>query len=178
MKKTFSFMLCLGLVLLISACGGKKAGEETAGAPAGVSPQPAKTESAPAAQGTPYDCRYFTMTLAADWEASPENMGMVNVLPKGKISPGLYFKFEGDGNAAGTAEASIETMIAKYDGSPMESAEIGGVEFKTTTYAFSGMTQTIYVAFREGTKITITIEGTEGKDNAAIKEMLASVRFK
>jgi hypothetical protein len=177
MKKATVLVLCLGLIVLASACG-KKAEEGTAGTPAGVSPQPAKTETAAAVPGTPYDCRHFAMTVATGWEASPEKMGMVNVLPQGKLSPGLYFKFEGDGNAAGAAEASINTMIADYGGSSMESAEIGGVEFKTTTYSYSGMTQTMYVAFRNGTKITVTIEGEGAKDNADIKAMLATVQFK
>jgi DNA replication protein DnaC len=36
---------------------------------------------------------------------------MVLVLPEGKISPGLYFKFEGEGNAAGTAEYRIRRIM-------------------------------------------------------------------
>ncbi len=60
----------------------------------------------------------------------------------------------------------------------MESAAIGGVEFKFTTYVYSGMTQTMYVAFRNGTKITVTTEGPGAKDLPEIKAMLSSVQFK
>ncbi len=109
------------------------------------------------------------MTVAEGWEAGPLTFGMVNVLPRGKVSPGLYFKFEGDGNAAGTAEASIGSMIKNYNGSPMEESAIAGTPFKTTTYSYSGMTQTMHVAFRSGTKVTITIEGANGKENPDIR---------
>jgi hypothetical protein len=69
-------------------------------------------------------------------------------------------------------------MIADYGGSPMETTLIAGTEFKTTTYSYSGMTQTMHVAFRNGTKITITIEGAGAKENPDIKAMLASVALK
>lgn len=169
MKKPSSLIVCLALIAVVAACGGKKGEETAAGAPA-------ETPKAPAGQA--YDCADFAMTLAPGWQASPENMGMVNVLPNGKVSPGLYFKFEGSGNAVGTAEQSIGSMIANYNGSPMETAVIGGVEFKVTTYAYGGMTQTMYVAFRNGTKITITTEGAGAKDLPEIKAMISSVQFK
>jgi len=160
---------CLVVIFAAVACGGGN-GEKGTVAEPGATPA--------AAKGAAYDCEYFTMTVASGWEASPENMGMVNILPKGQSSPGLYFKFEGKGNAVGTAEASIESMITRYEGSPMESTTVGGVEFKTTTYVYGGSAQTMHVAFREGTKITITIEGRDGKDNPDIQAMLGSVSFK
>jgi hypothetical protein len=172
-KSSFAVLLSAAAIVLLVGCGGEKAAE-----PAGRTAAPAAEAARPAAKGAPYDCRDFSLTLAEGWEASPLNMGMVNVLPKGKVSPGLYFKFEGDGNAVGTAEASIQSMISGYGGSPMESTTIAGVEFKTTTYSYSGMTQTMHVAFRDGTKITITIEGAGGKDNADIKAMLATLSLK
>ncbi|MHB8055964.1 MAG: hypothetical protein ACYDH3_12030 [Candidatus Aminicenantales bacterium] len=172
MKNISSVLVCLVLILAVAACGGKKGEEETASAAA---PETSKDAPAPAAG---YDCAYFTMNVASGWQASPEKLGMVNVLPNGKVSPGLYFKFEGAGNAAGTAEESIATMISSYNGSPMESATIGGVEFKVTTYVYSGMTQTMSVAFRNGTKITVTTEGPGAKDLPEIKAMLSTVQFK
>lgn len=173
MKSSIAVILSVAAIMSLAGCGGEKAAEPTDAAAAA----PAAAEQ-PAAGGAAYDCDKFSLTLADGWEASPLSMGMVNVLPKGKTSPGLYFKFEGDGNAAGTAEASIQTMISGYGGSPMESTTIAGVEFKTTTYAFSGSTQTMHVAFRNGTKVTITIEGAGAKDNPDIKAMLASLKLK
>ena len=125
-----------------------------------------------------YDCKDFTMTLAAGWDASPETFGMVNVLPKGKISPGLYFKFEGNGHAAGTAEEAIHSVVKNYGGSPMTSSVIAGLEFKTTTYVYEKMHQTMHVAYRNGTKITITLEGVGAADNPGIQAMLKSVKLK
>ncbi len=174
MKKTMAVLVFLMSMAVLFSCGGDKS---TAGAAAGPVVATAKEEIAPPA-GQAYDCKYFTMTVAQGWEAGPLTFGMVNVLPMGKVSPSLYFKFEGDGNAAGTAEASIENMIKNYNGVPMTDGSIAGTVFKSTTYTYSGMTQTMHVAFRNGTKITITIEGVSGKDNPDIKAMLATVALK
>jgi hypothetical protein len=125
-----------------------------------------------------YECKYFTMILAAGWQASPERAGLVNVLPAGNVSPGLYFKFEGDGRALGTAEASIGEMIRNYNGSPMSETVIAGARFRSTTYTYGGMVQTMQVAFRNGTKITVTIEGKGASDNPDIRAMLKSVHFR
>lgn len=165
MRKMILISAILAAVLSVAACNPKGDGDT-------------KDMPESAARGTPYECADFKMIVAEGWQASPQTMGMVNVLPLGKTSPGLYFKFEGNGIAAGTAEASIENMISGYGGSPMESARIGGQEFKSTTYNYSGMTQTIYIAFRNGTKITITMEGTGAGDNPAIRQMLESLSFK
>jgi hypothetical protein len=172
MRKISVALVCLAVMVAMTGCGGGKTADQPTSA--GAEPQPKK----PAPAGKPYDCQYFSFTVAEGWEAGPLTFGMVNVLPKGQASPGLYFKFEGDGNAVGTAEQSINTMIADYGGSPMETTLIAGTEFKTTTYSYSGMTQTMHVAFRNGTKITITIEGAGAKENPDIKAMLASVALK
>jgi|GEM_PF-1656061 len=177
MKRLTVLLMCSMAIALLAACGGK-AKEETTAASTAAAPAATAPDETKAPAGTPYDCDKFSLTLANGWAASPLAMGMVNVLPQGMTSPGLYFKFEGDGNAVGTAEGSIGTMIKDYGGSPMETTMIAGVEFKTTTYAHSGMTQTMHVAFRNGTKITVTIEGAGAKDNADIKAMLASLRLK
>jgi hypothetical protein len=174
MKKATATMIFLMTMILLPACGGDR---NASGAGAATAKAPSHGETATPA-GKAYDCAYFSFTLAEGWEAGPLTFGMVNVLPKGKVSPGLYFKFEGDGNAAGSAEGSIRSMIQNYGGSPMVDSVIAGVGFKTTTYTFSGMNQTMHVAFRNGTKITITIEGVKAGDNPDIRSMLASVAFK
>jgi hypothetical protein len=174
MKNLLIGLLALYATMALVACG-EKAVDASTSSDAG-SGQTAATPQVPG--GTPYDCQKFSLTLAKGWTASPLNLGMVNVLPEGKVSPGLYFKFEGEGNAAGTAEESITKMVKDYKGSPMESTTIDGVEFKSTTYTYNRLVQTMHIAFRNGTKVTITIEGEGAKDNADIKAMLASVKFK
>jgi hypothetical protein len=171
MKKMTLVLFSLTMMALYPACGNDKGADGQAAATT------RKAETATPA-GKTYDCTYFTMSVAEGWEAGPLTFGMVNILPKGKVSPGLYFKFEGNGNAAGTAEDSIGTMIRNYGGSPMEESSIAGIGFKTTTYTYSGMTQTMHVAFRKGTKITITIEGIAAKDDPGIMAMIASVKLK
>ena len=159
MRKLAFLFVCVAVLALLGACGGEETATEKAVAPA-------------------VDNEFFSIKLAAGWQAGPLTSGMVNVLPKGKTSPGLYFKFEGHGNAVGTAEASIQSMIKGYNGSPMEDIEIAGTLFKATTYTYGGSTQTMYVAFREGTKVTITIEGKDGKDNPDIQAMIDSLVLK
>ncbi len=164
MKRKIAYLLTITTLVVMASCGGDTG---TTGQPPDATPA-----------GKNYDCPYFRLILAAGWDAGPATSGMVTILPKGQVSPGLYFKFEGNGNAAGTAAASINSMILNYGGSSMIDTIIGGIGFKTTTYIYSGMTQTMHVAFRNGTKITITIEGAGATDNPAIRSMLGTVAFK
>lgn len=177
MKKIIAMAVCFIAMAALVSCGEQKP-TETTGANETPATQATSTENTgDAAMGNAYDCKYFTMTVADGWEAGPETYGMVNVLPKGKTSPGLYFKFEGP-NAAGSAKESIEGMIKNYNGTPMESATIAGIEFATTTYTYSNMFQVMHVAYRDGTKITITLEGEGVRDLPEIKSMLESVVLK
>lgn len=173
MKKIIALVVCFIAIAALVSCGESKP-TETAEK---IEPTTQGTNTGDAATGNAYDCKYFTMTVADGWEAGPETFGMVNVLPKGKTSPGLYFKFEGP-DMAGTAEESIDGMIKTYNGTPMESTTIAGIEFKTTTYTYSNMFQVMHVAYRNGTKITITLEGEGVRDLPEIKSMLESVVLK
>lgn len=178
MKKIIALAVCFIAMAAFVSCGESKPTETAEKTETPATQGTSVENTGDSAMGNTYDCKYFTMTVAEGWEAGPEQLGMVNVLPKGKVSPGLYFKFEGDGNAAGTAEESIGGMIKTYNGTPIESTTIAGIEFKTTTYTYSNMFQVMHVAYRNGTKITITLEGEGVRDLPEIKAMLESVVLK
>jgi hypothetical protein len=177
MKKIIALAVCFIAIVALVSCGESKPTETDMKNETPATQSTSTENTGDVAMGNTYDCKYFTMTLADDWEAGPETFGMVNVLPKGKISPGLYFKFEGP-NTAGTAEESIIGMIKTYNGTPMESTTIAGMEFMTTTYTYSNMFQVMHVAYRDSTKITITLEGEGVRDLPEIKAMLESVVLK
>ena len=162
MRKCAVVIGCLAVIFAATGCGGKGTPADSAHAPA-------------AAVDGVYDGEFFTMTLASGWEAAPQTRGSVTVVPKDAWVPKLSFDFEDKGDAPGTAEEAVEAIIARFEGSPMESTEIGGVEFKTTTYIFAGSTLTTHVAFRQGTKISISIEHDDAGDNPDIQTMLDSV---
>jgi len=159
---------CLALVFAATGCGDKSGDEGTWAESARV---PAAAEDAA------YDGKYFSMTVASGWVSEPQNGGRVIFLPKDGWIPKIGFDFEDMGDGPGTAEEAVKAIIARFDGSPMESTEIGGVEFKTTTYKFAGSTLTTHIAFRKGTKINITIEDDDAED-PDIRAMLGSVAFK
>lgn len=168
MKKTVLMSVFASFLVLLAACGGSSA------APA---PDKAPQETVQSS-GEAYDCQAFSMTVAEGWVAGPLNMGMVNVLPKGKSSPGLYFKFEGNGNAAGSAEASMENMVKSYNGTILPDVTVSGQVFKGVSYNYGGSSQTMLVAFIDGTKVTLTIEGSGAWENPDIQKMLKSVSLK
>lgn len=178
MKKIIALVVCFIAMAAFVSCGESKLNETAENTQTPATQGTSVENTGDVAMGNAYDCKYFTMTVADGWEAGPETYGMVNVLPKGKTSPGLYFKFEGDGNAAGTAEESIEYMIKTYNGTPMETKFIVAEEFKTTSYTYNNLHQVMYVAYRNGTKITITLEGEGVEDLPEIKSMLESVVLK
>ena len=90
-----------------------------------------------------YICPDFNLTIAAGWGATLETDGRVDVLPTDEKGPGLHFEFAG--GAAGTAEEAVAAVIAAEKGSPMGTATVNDVEFKTTTYSKGGMPHTVYV---------------------------------
>lgn len=177
MKKIIALAVCFIAIAALVSCGESKPAETAEKTETPATQSTSTENTGDAAMGDAYDCKYFTMTVADGWEAGPEQLGMVNVLPKGKISPGLYFKFEGP-YTTGTSEDSINAMIKDYNGTPMESTTIAGVEFKTTTYVFRNMFQVMHIAQRGGTKVTITLEGEGVRDLPEIKSMLESVVLK
>ena len=168
MKKKLFSLLVVSLMFWLAACGGSG---QTA-------PADEQSAAVPASNGTVYDCPAFSMILAEGWQAGPLTLGMVNVLPKGKTSPGLYFKFEGNGNAAGSAEASINNMVKQYGGTVLADQIVSGQLFKGVGYTFGGSSQTMLVAFIRGTKVTLTIEGEGAWENPDIRAMLKSVKIK
>ena len=170
MKKVLALTLCLIAVLAAASCGGGNASEKKE-----TQSETANNQTS-VAMGSDYDCKYFSMKIAQGWEAGPETYGMVNVLPKGQVSPGLYFKFEP--NSLGTAEQSIENMIKDYKGSPMKNVVIAGAQFAATTYTYNNSPQTMYVAYYNGAKVTITIEGERAQDIPVFKAMLDTLELK
>ncbi len=172
MKKMVFFCALALLLFLLPACGG----DAPAPAPAPATNTAART--IPSSTGEAYVCPAFSMTVAEGWTAGPLNMGMVNVLPKGKNSPGLYFKFEGNGNALGSAEASMENMVKNYNGTAMADVTVSGQVFKRVSYSHGGSSQNMLVAFIHGTKVTLTVEGDGAWENPDIQNMLKSVVLK
>jgi len=169
MKK--SLIACLCLVFVLAACA-KKAEKKTAsGAPA----EPVKKKNAVVMAGE-YICPDFNLTIAAGWAATLETDGKVDVLPTDEEGPGLHFLFE---NAAGgTADEAINAVIAAEKGSPMKTAVLNGIEFKTTSFSKQGTKQTVYIAYRDGRKITITAAGKGGKIERDLAAMLSTVQFR
>ena len=171
MNKKFVACLVLAVVLVPASCA-KKAEKKTAsGAPA----EPVKKKNA-VVMGGEYTCPDFNMALAAGWKATLETDGKVDVLPTDEEGPGLHFQFES--GAEGTAEEAAEAFIAAEGGSPMGTAVIDGVDFKTTTLGGRGIKRTIYIAFRNGRKITITAAGSSGKIERDMAAMLSTVQFR
>jgi hypothetical protein len=171
MKKMRIASLCLALIMVSASCA-KKAEKTTAsGAPA----EPPRTKNAVVMAGE-YICPDFNLTIAAGWTATLETDGKVEVLPVDEPGPGLYFRFER--NAAGTAEEAINAVIAAEKGSPMGTAVLNGVEFKTSSLSGGGAKRTVYIAYRDGVKITITAVGKGEKIERDLKEMLSTVQFR
>lgn len=171
MNKSPLFCLCLAGVLMLAACSEKAEKTTASGAPG----EPVKKKDAVVMAGE-YTCPDFNLTIAAGWTATLETDGKVDVLPLDEEGPGLHFLFES--TPAETAEEAVNAVIAAENGVPMGTAVLNGVEFKTTSFSRSGMKHTVYIARRDGRKITITAAGKGARIERDLAAMLSTIQFR
>ncbi len=178
-KLLFILLLTLSLALFI-ACGGEKS-DDTASDEA---TETATTEEATAetADSSVFENTFFKAEIPEGWTVFDDSkVKMMRIYPEKDTSmyaPTIHLKFEGNGNWAGTPESSISTMAKEYKGSEPEKVVINGVEYWTTTYEYSGYKQTMYVAGKDGNKITVTVVGKDYDKIPQIKEILDTISYK
>ncbi|MFC2146590.1 hypothetical protein ACFLRT_04425 [Acidobacteriota bacterium] len=170
MKRIFSLLMAALLVIgFVAACGG---GGESSGGEA----QPAK------ANGEVFENDYFKATIPVGWTVFDDSkLAMMQIYPKGDTSmyrTTIHLKFEGKGNWHGTPEQSIASMASSYNGTAPEKIVINGTEYYKTTYEYSGHKQTMMVAKKDGSKITVTMVGKDYDKNPDIPKILETISYK
>ncbi len=166
MKKNGMLMLgLLAICMMFAACGGGGAAE---------------------AQGKAFESKYFKVTLMPGWTVFEDTkLPVARIYPEkdtGMYAPTIHLKFEGPLSGhyewAGTPDKAIADMSKSYGGSAPEKEVIGGLEYYKTTYTFSNMKQTMYIAKKDGTKVSLTLVGTDYDKLPEIPAMVKTIAVK
>lgn len=185
MSRFFVILLLIFSVSLFINCGSEKNTKNAASSEAGETAEQAETkvdEGAGDSKSTTFENDFFTAEIPEGWTVFDDSrVKMMRIYPEGDTSmyaPTIHLKFEGNGNWAGTPEDSISTMAKNYNGTEPKKEVINGIEYWTTTYEYSGSKQTMYVAGKDGNKITVTIVGKDYETIPEIQEILKTISYK
>ena len=174
MKRIFLHVVVVLLVIgFLSACGG---GDGTQGA---------AEAKASKAKGSVFENDFFKADIPEGWTVFDDSkVAMMRIYPekdKSVFAPTIHLKFEGKkagrSEWSGTPEQSIADMAKNYKGTAPEKVVINGVEYYKTTYDYGGK-QTMMVARKDGTKITVTLVGRDYHKNPTIEEILKTISYK
>jgi len=185
MSRFFMVLLLIFSVSLFINCGSEKNTSNTNSPKAEEAPEQAATKAEKdtgAGKVTTFENDFFKAEIPKGWTVFDDSkVKMMRIYPEGDTSmyaPTIHLKFEGNGNWAGTPEDSISTMAKNYNGTEPKKEVINGIEYWTTTYEFSGSNQTMYVAGKDGNKITVTIVGKDYETIPEIQEILKTISYK
>lgn len=174
--KRFAYVCIVLLAFgLFIACGDNETPS------ADVAEETAAPEAAETAANT-FENSFFKADIPAGWTVFDDSkVKMMRIYPEKDTSifaPTIHFKFEGSGKWGSTPEQAIKEMAGNYEGSAPEKEIINGVEYWKTMYEYGGQKQTMYVAKKDGTKITVTVVGRDYEKLPEIMKTLSTVSYK
>ncbi len=174
--------LVLGVVLLLGlaslACGDKATSEVVADR---STARDSELPSVPPAKAaSDLDTKYFTTVVPEGWEILADDleaMGLMTLAEKGTGGAhGVYMKFEP--GYSGDPMANVSKLAANYDGSAAASSTRNGVEWASTRYTYSGITQTMNIASHAGHKVTFTVMGADYSTDPGVRAIFDSLILK
>ncbi len=71
----------------------------------------------------------------------------------------------------------LQALAEKYNGTPLETVELFGIKFLTTSYTAYGKEQAFYSAVKNGEQIKIQVSGKNYEANPDIKAMVESIKI-
>ncbi|MEN1761165.1 MULTISPECIES: hypothetical protein [Anoxynatronum] len=161
-------ILMLGLVLMLTACGGSGGNEAQAPEP------PAQAESVadvdgpgselfgPPIEGERYETEKVSMVIPDGWNVMDISGGLQAY--QGNNAVEVWVR--GSGLSDGDAEKAMEGLAADYDGSPVETFEHWGLTFYSTVFEMYGSQQFKMSAVKDGERIEIGLAMHSSADEA------------
>jgi hypothetical protein len=157
---------------MLAACGNAATG----GAAAEVSKDSAVSAATAAPTADPslaVETEAFSLTMAPGWTKMDIPGGVQIYKGNDLLEISLY----GSNMSEGDDTAAIESFIKLYNGTPMETAELWGFQFKKTTCAYNGLNQTLMTCILDGKQLKVQT-GTKEASNPDITAMIDSVKLK
>lgn len=125
-------------------------------------------------KGRYFESEYFTIFIADGYSEMAVNGGVQAYKGNNFIEihvRGLY-QTEAD------IEASINILAKNYEGSSPKKIEMFGHVFHHSHILAQGIPQDIYLAVKDGKKISITLSGRDHKKDEDLKVMFQSIKLK
>lgn len=136
--------------------------------------------------GKAFENKYFKASIVEGWTVFEDpKLPVMRIYPEkdqGMYAPSINLKFEGPISGhfewAGTPEQAAGNMAKNYKGSGPDKEVINGVEYYKTSYTYGGYAQTMYIAKKDGNKITVTLSGTDVDKNPDVQKIMKTLSFK
>jgi uncharacterized protein YceK len=127
--------------------------------------------------GEIYENAKFSMTIPDGWIISykTENSVWLNT---GDEVYGMIIEISGSNITESVIKAEAEELIKNKNGSPLEEVTALGIKFFKTNVVDGTLDQTAYLSVRNGEKVAIILAGKGHQDNAEMKAMMESIKFK
>lgn len=163
-RSVMLFAVMAAALVLTAACGG----------------------GASADAGKAFENKYFKAGIVEGWTVFEDpKLPVMRIYPEkdqGMYAPSINLKFEGPISGhfewAGTPEQAVGNMAKNYKGSEPQKEVINGLDFYKTSYTYGGYAQTMYIAKKDGNKITVTLAGTDVDKNPDVLKIMKTLTFK
>jgi hypothetical protein len=162
----------LCLCLLLAACG--TGAPEGAASAASKAPEEIKVSAIQTADpALVVETDDFSLTMAQGWTKMDIPGGVQIYKGNDLLEISLY----GINMTEDDDKASMENFIKQYNGTPIETVEMWGLQFKKTACAYNGLNQTLMTCIVGGKQFKVQT-GTKSAENADTTAMINSVKLK
>lgn len=177
MKKSLILtVIFVVLLVMLSGCAGKAAGQTAAANPQTTSPGSAEPSAATSSlAGELYESDKFTITVANGWEAMDIDGG-VQIYKMSGEAVQVYFR--GSNMSETEPKTQAESQAKQYNGTDPQEVERWGKSWWTTTYTAMDMEQLKYLRIEAGQLVSVSAAGQDIAGNPDIQGMLESIVFK
>ena len=140
-------------------------------------------------KGTIYETDKFSILVPDGWvteDVSAEDLAAKDLAAKGSV--GVLITKDKDSmmlsvlvgipDAATFSKEQVEGIIKILNGTAIEEVTMFGIKFFKTSDTVDGSDQTVFYGDRNGDVVIIAMGGKDNQNNAALKAMLNSIKFK
>lgn len=157
-SKSAKSILLLFVILIVSGCGKSK-----------TSPDTNKL-----IKGKYFETEFFTVFIADGYSEMPIHGGVQAY----KGNNFIEMNVRGLNQTEADIEASINILAKNYEGSVPEKVEMFGLSFLHSSILAQGTPQDVYLAVKDGKKISITLSGMDHDKDEDLKVMFESIKLK
>jgi len=132
------------------------------------------TEGNKETKGKYFETDFFTMFIADGYTEMAINGGVQAY----KGNNFIEIHVRGLNQTEADMEASINILAKNYEGSAPDKVDLFGLQFHHSSILAQGTPQDVYLAVKDGKKISITLSGKDHEKDENLKVMFESIKLK